>query len=1251
MALELGNAGGWGPVCPMSGLPMATTIEPAAVSGHGYRWLRRAGFVACGLAVLLLVAWLAVPPIVRAQLESRLTEALGRPTTVESVEFNPFDLRLTVFGLAIVDRAGAQPLLAVEVLVANFSTASLWHRAPVLDALTVVRPRLSLARDRDGRYNIQDLIDKALAPSPEPVRFSLNNIEIDDGQIAFADGVTGRKHELAALNIGIPFLSSLPHQTAILVTPRLNGTVNGTHIALEGTSVPFAEHRDATIDIDLDALPLSPYVAYLPVKPRFDLAGGALTTKLKVVFVEAASGERRLEVRGDARIDGLTILRHDGTPMASVGRIALGLDRINIFGHDARIETVAIDAPAIDVKRFADGTFEWARVVAEFAPSASPPARDAARAVPWNVRAGKLTISRGAVALVDETSTFRSTLVDIAIDATNVSNKPGEKAHIKLDLVSSDRIASFSGEADVEPVVPTLTGRFSLAKFSLGLLFPFYQSTLAVDVQKGSLDYASAVALDATGNLKLAEGEATITDLRLAVPGNREPLSQVPQLALRQIDVDVRGRKVTVGELQGSGAALRMARNSDGAFEMTQLMKTADTGGPANDAIWTLLIRRLALDRVALDVEDRVPQPPFKLALRELSATATDFGSVAGAESKVTLRGKLGKQGHIAFTGPITRSPLAIRGQLDVSGFALTALKPYIEPHVNVIVTDGTLNAKGRLSIDVPEGADVRVAWKGDVAIADFAALDKPTSSDLARWKSLSFAGVDIVLDPFRIAIGRVDLDDFYSRVIVYADATLNVMRLLTPGEAAEPAPDAKPAPAAAGAPAREALPISIGHIELSRGNVNFADFYIKPNYSANLTEVAGSVGAMSAEQAGELNLTARVERTAPVEVRGRLHPFAKELSLDIAATARDIDLPPLSSYSAKYAGYGIEKGQLTFDVHYQVENRKLAAQNRLVLDQLTFGPRVESPTATKLPVLLAVALLKNSRGVIDIKLPISGSLDDPKFSVGGIIIQVIVNLITKAATAPFALLATAFGGGEELSTLVFTPGSATLPPEAQKRIDTLGKALGDRPALRLDIAGHADPSADGEALRQAALTKAMRTEKMKTLIAAGTAPASVDQVAIESGERTRWLTAAYRESSIPDRPRNAIGMLNELPPAEMEAMFVANVKVDDEALRGLANERARAVKDALVAKGIGDDRLFPDRTTIGRKFGRRCGRRCGRHACRRRTDARGFGATLARPAARRTGYPFCLRSSSSRFGSSESFFLSSGLPEAGFCS
>jgi hypothetical protein len=460
---------------------------------------------------------------------------------------------------------------------------------------------------------------------------------------------------------------------------------------------------------------------------------------------------------------------------------------------------------------------------------------------------------------------------------------------------------------------------------------------------------------------------------------------------------------------------------------------------------------------------------------------------------------------------------------VDLHAFPLVALKPYVEPRVNVVVTDGMLAAKGQLALSAPPDGEVRAAWKGDVAIADFAALDKPTASDLARWKVLALDDLDLATSPFRASVARIGLDDFFARVIVYPDASLNVMRLMTPGASPEPAADVKPTPPnSPSAP----LPVSIGRIELARGNVNFSDLFVKPNYSANLTDVSGSVSALSAEQAGDVSISARIDHSAPVEVQGRLQPFAKELALDLAAKARNIDLPPLTPYSGKYAGYGIEKGQLTFDVRYQIEKRRLTAENRLVLDQLQFGARVESPEATKLPVLLAVSLLKDSRGVIDIRLPIAGSLDDPEFSLGGIIVQIIVNLLTKAVTAPFALLSSLFGGGEELSTVPFTPGSAALGPEAQKRVDTLGKALLDRPALKLDIAGHADPMADREALRRGAVQDAMRHAKMKSLAAEGKAPASVDQVTIGEDERPRWLAAAYREAPIADRPRNVIGML-----------------------------------------------------------------------------------------------------------------------------
>jgi len=1148
------------------------------------RWLVRLAVAVGVLVALIALAWLAVPPIARSQLESRLTEALARKTTVESVDFNPFSLRLRLHKLAIADTSGTAPLLAVDEVVADLSTASVWHRAPVLDALKLTRPAVSLARDRDGRYSVQDLIDQIVARASDPTPlFSLNNIEIDGGSISFDDGTTGSKHTIENVAIGIPFLSTLPYQSDIRVTPHLEGVFDRSHFALGGAATPFAERREAAIDIDFDALPLKAYVAYLPTKPRIDLADGALTTRLKVVFVEGTPAGRKLEVRGDVRLDKLALTRRDKTSLAAADRISLTLDRADVFGRDIRIASLAVDAPAIDVRRLADGSLELAQPFFDAAPARRDVTRPAAGATldkPWVISVTKTTVAKGKLTLGDETSTFQSSLADVTVDAANLSTKPGEKAHVALSFVSADRIAAFKGEADVEPLVPTASGTFDLSKFSLGLLFPYYKDVLAVDVQKGSLNLAAHFALLADGNVKLSEGVASISDLALAYPGNKQPFWKFPAITGGGIEVDVHGRSVKFAEMQSRDATMKIARERDRSIDVAALMKTTaatGTGKEKEERTWTLTFGKATIERAAIDLEDRVPEPIVKLGIRDLSFTATNYSNARDAKSMASLRGRVGERGRIAWHGPLVSNPVSLAGQLDVSGLDLVTFRPYVEWGVNVSLTAGALAAKGNLALDVPDSAPVKAAWKGNIVVTDFAALDKPTASDLLRWKRLALEDMETTSEPFRLVVGRIGAEDYFARAIVYEDGTLNFTRLMTPGKEPEPTADAKPAPASAdGAPAREALPITIGRVELSNGNVNYSDFFVRPNYAANLTEVTGTVTTMSSEQAGDIAFTGRVDHSAPVEVSGRIHPFAKELSLDIAAKARDVDLPPLTPYSVKYAGYGIEKGKLTFDVHYRVENRKLAAENRLVLDQLTFNrERIDSPTATKLPVLLAVSLLKDSRGVIDINLPISGSLDDPEFSVGGLIIRVIVNLLTKAVTAPFALLGAAFGHGEELSIVPFAPGSSVLDADAQKRVDALAKALGDRPALKLDIGGRADGQADREALRHAAVEIAMKHEKMKSLVASGEAPASADLVTIGADERVRWLTAAYKESSIKDRPRNAIGLLKDLTPPEMEAMLLADAKVDDDALRLLANARAQVVKDDLASKNIAAERLF----------------------------------------------------------------------------
>ena len=245
-----------------------------------------------------------------------------------------------------------------------------------------------------------------------------------------------------------------------------------------------------------------------------------------------------------------------------------------------------------------------------------------------------------------------------------------------------------------------------------------------------------------------------------------------------------------------------------------------------------------------------------------------------------------------------------------------------------------------------------------------------------------------------------------------------------------------------------------------------------------------------------------------------------------------------------------------------------------MFLDQLTFGDAVESPDATKLPVRLAVSLLKNRSGEIDINLPISGSLNDPQFSVGGVVIKVIVNLLAKAITSPFALIGSMFGSGEELSNVEFDHGRATLTPDTVKRLENLAKALIDRPELKLDIEGKVDPEQDPEGLKRARMDRKVRALKREELTKKNVESGSAETVEVSVQEYPALLERVYRDEKFP-KPRNMIGLVKSLPVEEMEKLILANSAVDDDDLRDLGNRRAKAVRDWLVAHEVPAERVF----------------------------------------------------------------------------
>jgi len=583
---------------------------------------------------------------------------------------------------------------------------------------------------------------------------------------------------------------------------------------------------------------------------------------------------------------------------------------------------------------------------------------------------------------------------------------------------------------------------------------------------------------------------------------------------------------------------------------------------------WGITVRETVLDRYSVRFEDRTTDPPVEVALDRLRLKAENITTGAKRHGKFSFATLYNRQGSVSLDGTFAVDPPSITARLRANALPIGGMQPYFAEKVKILLTGGSISAQGDVSVDAPKDRPLRAGFRGEVSVDDFSSLDKALEEDFLRFASLHFGGVNVGYNPTSIAIREIALTDFYSRIIVHPDGTLNVQGIVAKEGAGR---DNAALKTGAAAPVDNAVrvPVRIDAVTLQGGKVNFSDYYIKPNYSASLVEVGGRVSGLSSEESrlADIDLRGMLGNATPLEIGGKINPLAKDLFLDLKVDFRDVDLSPLSPYSGRYAGYAIQKGKLTLSLKYHIEKRKLDSENRIFLDQFTFGDAVDSPDATKLPVRFAVALLKDRSGEIRLDLPVTGSLDDPKFSVWGVAWKIVGNLLVKAATSPFALLGAVFGGGEELSYLEFDPGSSDIPAPGIAKLGNLVKILTERPALKLEIEGHVDPDRDKEALRQWIFRGKVATQKVKFLANSGKSVPAIDNVRVEAAEYPRFLTLAYKEEKFP-KPRNFIGMAKDLPVPEMEKLMLTNIRVGNDELRQLALDRASRVRDWLLRGG-----------------------------------------------------------------------------------
>lgn len=1149
---------------------------------------------------VILAVWaagfLVVPYVAKPLLIRVLEEKFHRPVAIREIHINPVYLLARVNGLTMGERDGGAPFFTVDELYVNLQAKSLWERVPVLEEITIKAPYLRIVRKEDSTYNIADIVEELMKPSEPPAHYSLNNIQLRGGRIEFDDRPKHAMHTVSDLELAIPFLSNLPYATDIYVKPAMAAKVNGAPFRLAGQSKLFSPSRESSVQINISEVDIPSYLKYLPTALKFEVPSARLDAKLTISFMQPTSRQPAVTLSGTVALKAVSLTQGGNTPLLSFPGLTVDIASADIPHKKIVLRRVTLDHPELHLRREKGGGFNLAAVIPNTPEDkgASP-----AEKTPLSLEVGEIRLSGGVVHFADDTlpQPFQGRVQDLDLTLKNFATEPGKPASVDASFATdAGETIKNSGQLTLTPF--SAEGTAQIGRLDLKRYAPYYAGLVRFDVEEGALDVSARYRLGGGGDsglqVALSELACKLDRLRLRPHGEKDEFLKIGTLSLGGGELDLGRRSLTVDVLTTENGSVMATRGVDGRINLANLTVPSGRSKPAaatkSTAPWQFALKKLSVDGYAAKFQSTTAGKAATLSADAIKIRAENLSTQKNSKAKVDLEAGLGKSGHLLAKGDASMNPLDVNLKVDVKGLALVPLQPYFAEKINVTVTDGTVLAKGDLQLGAAPGGPFKVGFVGDARVERFATIDKATAEDFLKWKSLRFRHVNAATQPaLQISIAEVALADFYSRLVVNPDGTFNLQEVLVNEEKAAEAPAKTASPdgeTKAGsatsttppAPAAGKPRITIARMSLRGGQVNFHDHFIRPNYSADLTGLGGSVTDLSSDPnvLADVALKGRVNNQGQLDINGKINPLAGNLFLDVLAKLTDFELSPLTPYAEKYAGYGIVKGKLSFDVKYHVENRKLSAENHLFLNRLTFGDRVESPTATKLPVLLAVALLKDRSDNIDVNLPISGSLDDPQFSMGGIIVKAIINLIVKAVTAPFTLIANLFAGGQELSHLEFDYGSAALPPDAESKLKSLAKALYDRPGVKLDIAGRADPVNDAEGLKRQALEHKVKAQKLKDLIKEGESVASVEEVTITPDEYPKYLAAAYGQEKIPNKPRYFIGLAKKLPVGDMEALMLANIKVSDEDLRELANRRALGTKDYLVKAGpVESERIY----------------------------------------------------------------------------
>ncbi|NOT83706.1 MAG: DUF748 domain-containing protein [Methylococcaceae bacterium] len=1130
------------------------------------------------VGVYALLGFYLVPYLLKTKLPELITQQTHTPATLADAKFNPFKLELTLNGFDLKDQEKQSFVKFASLFVDINGLESLKSLTLVVEQLRSEQLQTRLALAKDGNFNFSALFppskDKAPEESSADIPVLIKQVLLNQGTLTWVDQGL-KKPETATLTPINLSLSNLRFNNAAATQSTLSTQLQG------GGKI------DWQLALSLKPITSKGHIEFKSIKAQ---QLWALLLQDQVNF-KLPQGECDLSFNYDLAYpaDKLTLTLSDGVfasrklqftaldnpkPLISIPEL-----KISGIGFDLvkqAIAIAAIESNAINLAPVSNAAGEL-NLQALFAPPKAAPTKSPPPAIkkttatdkPWLLNIAKVALLK-----------LQADYQDLA-DESPLSVKWGGLDFKLTDtqLQVTEPQLKIQAKTSVLAIQHIDINEFRLKNTSPPLQFK--GDALQIDLSNFQLDSGSQPL-----QITAENGKVRTQNFNLHEQGATPPLINLPELTLNGAKLDLAKQQVNVANLLLNGAKLRGWLNKGGQLNYQALFAEKNLNAKATTAPesiktspdstpWTFSLGELELQNFQFDFQDKTRGKPLDLQLSALNFKAQQLSTQKKQKLPFTLHTKINTGGTLELKGQTVLEPFSADIQATLKNLGLKTFQPYLNDYARVDIIAGALNTSAKITLSQPNTkADLSLHAKGDVHINDLLTRDQVLNKDLIKWQAVKFDHLDFDLTPLKLSVDNILLQKPYARVTIKPDHSLNFDDLIVKQPAQVNPPKAT-------VTTKTAPPqYKVGAITVAGGSSDFSDFSLILPFVVELDELNGAVKRFSSEQKQltDFNLIGKVFDISPMEMAGKFSPDFS--ALDIGMHFKGMPLPFISPYMVEFAGYKIEKGKMSLDLLYKINDRKLVAENNLILDQLTLGEKVENPKATSLPLNLAITLLKDSDGKININLPLTGSLDDPQFSVTSLVFDAFVNMLTKVISSPFKALGALAADAAELNQVIFKEGSNVLSDAEQKQLLELAKALTAKPALSIEVKGSAYTKQDWPALQDDALLDQLKALKAAELKANGKNQLA-EYVDLSEGDTQRLLADLFIKK-FPHLGKRSLFGTPELIGSDQDFKTVAKQQLmaiippDNQRLATLAATRARNIAQVLIQKGqITHDRIF----------------------------------------------------------------------------